>query len=423
MEQLETQFGIWLAAKYGSLEKALANWSGYTLNPDRGDRPQVGRLGLPSAGDLVVQKDSRRAQDAAAFLTESQTQFFRGATNTLKQKLGYRGLVYASNWITADARTLGPLDKYSNTVADFMDRHGYFGGVHEGPAAGYALNAGDTYRDRSALLFTDADQKPDFNLPQMDIRYNGLPSTMTEINWTCPIASVQTSTSDGSLWLFARLRWVFLFQFRQSLGTIVRQVFGGITSNVGAISGNGTHLSARADSRGRNCSGCTFETNGFAVVKRCSSDCAQNLDAFRAQNVPPGNVLQRDRADSLDPLAPLVGKVNLSFVTEDRPARLTDLSLYIDRDRKTIRSSTRQLLWGLQQRASHSERSQRTRDGWLPPVCWTGCSYRCHIPCRDALRCDAASLLGSTADRSVQPNAASGQLRRAKLWLANFWLS
>jgi hypothetical protein len=69
-----------------------------------------------------------------------------------------------------------------------MDRHGYFGGRHEGARAGHAVSVGDKYTDRSALLFQPEKpgDKPSFYLPIQDIRYNNKPSTITEINWTPP---------------------------------------------------------------------------------------------------------------------------------------------------------------------------------------------------------------------------------------------
>jgi hypothetical protein len=81
---------------------------------------------------------------------------------------------------------LGPLDKWSNTGLDSMDRHGYFSGPHEGERAGHAISKGDRYADRSALLLQNAKGEAAFDLPIFELRHNDLPSTITEINWTPP---------------------------------------------------------------------------------------------------------------------------------------------------------------------------------------------------------------------------------------------
>lgn len=62
-----------------------------------------------------------------------------------------------SNWKTASAQYLDPLDKYANAVADFYDRHGYFGGLHQGPNSAWNIEVNQTYDDRSALKFRFAD--------------------------------------------------------------------------------------------------------------------------------------------------------------------------------------------------------------------------------------------------------------------------
>jgi hypothetical protein len=117
MALLEKQFGDWLAQKYGSVEKAFAAWgSGGTAV--RGDDVSAGRAGFLPLYEIFTKRD-RRAQDTAAFLTHSQKTFFERTMAFLKKDLGFKASVYASNWITADARVLGPLDKYANTVGDF----------------------------------------------------------------------------------------------------------------------------------------------------------------------------------------------------------------------------------------------------------------------------------------------------------------
>lgn len=346
MERLEKQFGAWLTAKYGSLELAAAAWTGYQLNPERGDRPLEGRLGLPAAGELAAQKDSRRAQDAAAFLTQNQSQFFQAAIGVLRQELGYGGLIYASNWITADAQTLGPLDKYSNTVADFIDRHGYFAGVHTGDAASYALTPGDTYRDRSALLFSGDNGKLDFNLPLADIHYNGLPSTITEVNWPMPnrfradfpllvAAYGALQGSDGFCFFALDKPWeAVLGKFPVATPALLGQFPATALLYRKGLLREGTTV---AD--------VPLKVDDLLSLRGAPVMAPQNLDAFRAQDVPAGQVLQTDRPGSIDPLSFAVGKVNLRFVPQAEPAKLLDLSNYIDRDRKTLRSSTGELFW------------------------------------------------------------------------------
>jgi hypothetical protein len=113
--------------------------------------------------------------------------FYRRTYDYLHE-LGYKGLVTCSNWHTANAEVLGPLERYSYTAGDFIDRHGYFGCFHKGDNAAWSVRDGHTYRDRSALRFDpeQAGKPKDFNHPVMDIHYNGLPSMISETAFTRP---------------------------------------------------------------------------------------------------------------------------------------------------------------------------------------------------------------------------------------------
>lgn len=353
MELLEVQFGDWLNTKYGSLDQALARWSAANDNapfqPLQQDRPEQGRIGFLPLYDLVAQRATQRAQDTTAFLADLQQRFFQDAIQFFRQKLDYKGLIYASNWITADSRILGPVDKYTNTVADLMDRHGYFSGIHEGSRASYALSGGDTYKDRSALLFssTNQEQEHDFNLPIMDIRYNHLPSTITEVNWVMPnqfrsdfpllaAAYGLLQGTDGFFFFTANKH-----SWESSLGkfTIANPSIMGQFPATALIYRQGLLRSGNA------VVDVALKVEDILALQGAPLTAPQNIDEFRAKDIPPGQSLRSNQPASIDPLAFLVGKVNLQFTEENRTSTVTDLSPYLDRQGKTVRSATGELHW------------------------------------------------------------------------------
>lgn len=350
MALLETQFGTWLAQRYQSLPQAFQTWA--SPQPVRGDDVAQGRAGFLPLYDLVAQRDSQRAQDTAAFLATSQQQFFTEAIAHLRQTLGYKGTIYASNWITANAQILGPLDKLTNTAADFMDRHGYFVGPHEGERASYSLNPGETYQDRSALTFKSfqPDQEFDFDLPIMDVRYNGKPSTMTEINWAMPnrfraefpllAATYGALQGTDGFFFFATndIQWQStLTKFAIASPTVIGQF-------------PATALMYRRNliAPGQPVADVMLPTKEVMALRGAPLSAPQNLDEFRAQDIPPGQTLTRDRVQSLDPLAFLVGKVNLRF-GQQATAQQVELSKWRDREAQIVRSHTGQLLWDYRQ--------------------------------------------------------------------------
>jgi hypothetical protein len=338
MAILEKRFGDWLAKKYGSVEKALQTWGG---DRKRGDDPAAGRAGFRPLWEVANVKDAR-SKDTATFLAEHQRQWYDATYAYLKQDLGYPGLVYGSNWITADPRVLGPLDKWSNAGADFMDRHGYFDLGHEGEAAGYSIRKGHTFADVSALTFPNNN----FSLPIFDIRYDGKPSTITEINWTppnrlradLPLVSAAYGLLQGSDALFffasASPSWeggIGKFGLRtpviagQYPATAYLYRKGLVKPGPVAVEAN---LSL---SRLRNLEGAPVTA-------------PQNLDQFRAADVP-GQPKKVEALGGIDPLTFLVGKVAVNFTPDERPSSTMNLGRYIDRDTKVVRSATGELAW------------------------------------------------------------------------------
>jgi len=346
MALLEQQFGTWLTKKYGSLEQASQVWANPTVV--RGDDLTQGRAGIMPIGELAAQRDSRRAQDTATFLATSQQTFFTDAIAYLRNTLNYKGLIYASNWITANAQILGPLDKYTNTVADFMDRHGYVVGPHDGDKATYALNPGQTYEDRPALQFKsfEKNQDFDFDLPIMDVRYDGKPSTITEINWAMPnrfradfpllAATYGALQGTDGFFFFATdsIRWQSTLTKFSIASPVVMGQFPAtaLMYRTGMIA------------PGQSVTDLTLNPEEVMNLGGAPVTAPQNLDEFRAKDVPAGQTLQSDRAQSLDPLAFLVGKVNVRFAKQ-ATARQVELSKFINRQAKTVRSSTGELLW------------------------------------------------------------------------------
>jgi hypothetical protein len=344
MAIIEVRFGEWLTKKYGSVQTALSTWAG---PPVKGDDASAGRAGFVELWRIFSEK-TRRGKDTAEFLTGLQTDFYQHTYVFLRKDMGFKGSIYASNWITANAQILGPLDKWSNTVADVMDRHGYFSAPHEGPRAGYSISPGDKYADQSALMFkpAKAGDPPDFSLPIFDIQYNGKPSICTEVNWTPPnryradfplVASAYGSlqgsdatyffASDAPTWESTLNKFgirtpvvagqfpAAAYMYRKNLiktGPVVAE------ANLSLAS--------------------LFNLDGTPV------QAPQNLDELRKADIPDGQSGSVDKLTSIDPLSFLVGRVAMNFGT-DAPSKLMNLGPFIDHSGKMVKSATRELTW------------------------------------------------------------------------------
>ena len=145
--------------------KTFAAWKGQKVARDN---PDEGRIGFRPLWNIANER-SPRDQDTARFLTETQKRFYDETIKFLRE-LGFKGQITASNWVTASPEVLGPLEKYTYTGGDFIDRHGYFGCHNEGEASEWSIRDGHSYVDRSALKFENEEPgKPaSFVHPAMD---------------------------------------------------------------------------------------------------------------------------------------------------------------------------------------------------------------------------------------------------------------
>ncbi len=181
--RLEQMFSDWAKARYGSVDSALAKWSGLKV---RRDAPAEGRLSFRPLWSIANER-TLRDQDTATFLFETQTRFYEQTRDYLRS-LKFRGLISASNWSTASPEYFGPLEKLSYTVTDIVDRHGYFGCLHKGDNSAWSIRPGHTYVDRSAYRFDPEDPAKTklFLHPGMDPHYADKPSMISETTWTRP---------------------------------------------------------------------------------------------------------------------------------------------------------------------------------------------------------------------------------------------
>lgn len=349
MSIIEKQFGDWLSGRYGGLDKALAAWGtgGFFARwfggMVKGDDPPTGRIGFLTLDQIVERRETKRAQDTAEFLAHTQRTYFDRMYTFLKKDLGFRGSVSCSNWGTADARVLGPLDKVSNARCDFIDRHAYHAGPHEGARNASALSNGDRFNDAAALRFeTGRGEKADdpkgvsFDLPIMDLAWNGKPSTNSAINWLPPnrfraemplvtAAYGALQGSDGfAFYTTGEVDWAR----RLDKFTIADPVAMGQFPAAALIFRRGLVRTAEPALRLELALAEVNALNGIPEM------APQHPEAVRTQQV-----------GSIDPLAFLVGPVEVNVTKTGGRSRVTDLGKFIDRGKRVVRSATGELRW------------------------------------------------------------------------------
>jgi hypothetical protein len=335
-------YGQWLAKRYGSLDRALAAWGGVR---EPGDDPDAGRMELYSAWEMTTdgiranERKRKRIGDQVRFLTENMRGFYARAADFFRNQCGCGGLVSASNWQTADARTLDALERYCYTAGDVIDHHGYFDHNHEGQNASWSVRPGQKFQSQSALYLRDANPLP-------YVETDGYPHITSEIGWPMPNAyraeAAFLTAAYGSLWgLDGIIHFAvgspgwdqsvskFPLSDPAALGSYfaaalvyrreyVREAPAVVTDNL------------RLED--------LYEMKGTAVYTGAA------LDQLRAAQIPPGQRKQ-GAIQGIDPLTFYAGRVVRSFQGKPEESTLASMTPYIDRNAKTISSVTGELLW------------------------------------------------------------------------------
>lgn len=344
MQILETQFGEWLKQKHGSIDAAMKNWKGPKVPRDN---PQQGRVSFRGLWEMANQRTARD-KETAGFLVESQRNFYRQQVEYLRS-LGFKGVITASNWATADPRVLGPLEKYTYTPGDFLDRHGYFGCQNKGDASEWSIRDGHTYIERSALKF-DPEQPgkgKEFVHTAMDIHYDSKPSMVSETTFNRPnrfrseaplyYACYGALQGSDAIVHFAMdsNRWSVKPGYFMQPWTLMSPSMIGQFPAAALIYRKG--LVATGD----NVVDLNLKVADLLDLQGTPMPQDAAFDELRLKDVPQGTAIKPGNV--IDPLVHYVGRTNVSFTDKGGPAKLIDPSKFIDHARQIVKSTTGQL--------------------------------------------------------------------------------
>lgn len=192
LAELEAQYGAWLIKKYGSLDAANAAWGGEHPTPDAFQAKMGDDFAHGSAGLYIIwfftqppaQQSSylrKRLADQLEFYADTMRRFNANMVNYLRRDLGCKQLINAGNWRPADPVKLFDAERYSYMPTDVMGVNRYFTGEHQGKDNGWAVEPGDKFTNVSVLL--DPQSMP-INIKQPV----GYPFILPETAWVTPTA-------------------------------------------------------------------------------------------------------------------------------------------------------------------------------------------------------------------------------------------
>jgi hypothetical protein len=218
-------------------------------------------------------------------------------------------------------------------VADVMDRHGY----HDTGAN----TKGGEYRDVSALF------KP-ASVPLTEIQYGSRPHIMSEINWQPPnrfraelvplLAAYGALQGNDSYQLFCVGSTDWLKSEATKKCTVSIPVVMGQFPAAALLYRRGYIDEGPVVARTRLKLSDLCSLQGTPLPREVSTD--EWVTSHAA-----GGASETERPSAIDELAGFVGQVVVDVDEAGGASEYSDLSAFIDRGAKTVKSATRQLAW------------------------------------------------------------------------------
>ncbi len=181
---LSDHFCDWLIKKYGSVTKAWTAWGNGFKGNDPLDDIENGHIACLRVYDLTTDGNgafAKRQNDTAQFMAEFQRAFYTSMGRYLREELGCKQLLNATNWRTANDSKLKALERYSYHALDIDAENEYVGSdyQHQGADANYRIDPGHYLVNESVL------SKP-FEMCTNWRQEQGHPFILTETAWKNP---------------------------------------------------------------------------------------------------------------------------------------------------------------------------------------------------------------------------------------------
>jgi hypothetical protein len=348
LDLLCSQYAQWLVKKYGSVNRASAAWDNTKVEGDNLDGGIVRFCHIWEMTQPQKENSGReqRLADQTQFWTETMYRFNIEMSRFLREEIGAKQLINPSNWKSADSVKLNDAERYSYTANEVMAVNSYYnGGQHMGANSGWAIVNGDRFTNISVLL--DPRSMP-LNIKQVANH----PMLITESSWVPPLGyqsegpflvSVFQSLCgiDGFYWFaMGESQWRQPASANGYLPSIGKWVI-----NTPQLMGNfpAAALMYRKGYIKRAKPVVSEKRSLEDIWKRRAPIIAESptYDPNRDKNISKHSNIK----SGVNPLAFLVGPVEVQYDADPRQCSIIDLDQFIDEDKKTIRSVTNQVKW------------------------------------------------------------------------------
>lgn len=354
-DHINKQFGDYLAAKYGSVQAAFDTWGigpnsvgSFTQDNIAAGRVTVGDANSMSSGgpsgmtafDRLTGANlglRLRIADQIAFLAKVQYDFHVEIRDFVRA-MGYGGTFSATNWHTAAQEYLQDVEFWTYTAAGVIDIHNYFGSLRGTRAVFTAVSGGDTFLDGVAI------NNPRRS-PTIYKQVRDHPSFLSETTWTQPnhfmseaamlSAAYLALIGQGGYTWFAAGGSADLWQNGRRTWEVFMPALAG-QFPVAALTYRRADV-ARATTvvrEGRTLQNMSRKEPSVLQFKAGWDMSGDPKQTFDNTGTPGARI---------DPLASMVGRVEIDFTGDDTNYVHPDLNDLINYDTRMVKSTTGQV--------------------------------------------------------------------------------
>ena len=331
-------FGDWVLKKHGSFEKATAAWEGYKHGDDDF---ASGRPGMFIVWDLtrdarnkrgIIPGRERRLADQCEFMARTMYDFNTEVARYLREELGCKHLINAGNWRSADQVVLDDAERWSYTANEVIGKNHYYGGIHNGINVGWQILPGQVFTSKSFA-------KEPFGSPLNIRQVVGRPFIVPESLWVPPmryqaegplVVAAQSCLSglDTFYWFATGVeewqppmnKWTFALPTTLGQFPAASLIFRkGYVKQGPAVVHEERSLQD------------IWERKFPMIAEEGAWD--PNRDKGE---MPAGTPVKA----AVDPLAYLVGRVEVKYGGDPAKSTVLDLAPFVDKDKQAVRSAT-----------------------------------------------------------------------------------
>lgn len=340
--RLMTKNGAWAAKKYGSLDKAKEAWGGTKCD---GDDLAAGVAGFMHMWEFNSDQTGgrlRRLADTLQFFSETMYAFNKDIAEFLKKDLGCKMLINAGNWHTANNLLMLDAEHWSYTANDVIGMNYYVNaGAHINPTenqkTGWMVAQGDYFQDGS-MLHTPRRLATNRKLVA------GMPFLISECTWVPPMSYQSEApfltAAYSSLTGFDVLYWFAMGQVGYDRTVNKWQVA------TPAFLG-GFPAASLLFRKGfvRKAAPVVHEERTLEDIWTLRSTVIGEEESFDPNRHTGHLPKEVNLKGGINPLAFLVGPVEVKYGGDPAKTTAVDLSKYIDDAKKQVTSATGELTY------------------------------------------------------------------------------